>query len=132
MITDKDSFPDQLHYDDGGMRGSSRCFIITAPFRYISTKGIITVPIGFLTDGASIPRVFWSILAPYGEYFAAAIIHDFLYSLDDNTQFTRKEADLILKEGMYNLGVSWIKRGLIYRAVQVFGGSSYKSPTRFN
>lgn len=120
-------FPDKLHFDDAGMRGSSRCFQLTHEFRYISSKGTITVPEGFITDGASIPQIFWSILAPFGDYFAAAVIHDYLYSLENTTKFTRHDADLILKEAMFNLGVPWYRREVIYRAVQAFGGFCYKS-----
>jgi hypothetical protein len=39
----------------------------------------VTVPVGFVTDFASIPRVFWSLLRPDGVYTYPAIVHDFLY-----------------------------------------------------
>lgn len=37
-----------------------------------------TVPKGFVTDLASVPSVFWSVLRPDGEYAYAAILHDYL------------------------------------------------------
>lgn len=39
----------------------------------------VVVPKGFVTDLASIPRVFWSLLRPDGEYAYSAIIHDYMY-----------------------------------------------------
>src|SRR5215217_6020711 len=39
----------------------------------------VTVPEGFVTDFASIPRVFWSALRPDGLYTYPAIVHDYLY-----------------------------------------------------
>lgn len=118
-------FPDTLYLIDAGMRGSSRLFKLEKDFNFLSSKGLITVPKGFITDGASIPKVFWSIFSPFGEYFKAALIHDWLYS-PNNKQFTREEADFLLNEGMIIMGVPWIQRVLILRAVRIFGGFAYK------
>ena len=41
--------------------------------------GAFEIPAGFVTDLASIPRVFWQVLPRDGEYAYAAIIHDYLY-----------------------------------------------------
>ena len=118
-------FPDSIDLADGGMRGGSRLFILKANFRYISSMGLITVHKGFITDGASIPQIFWNIMPPFGQYFGAAIIHDWLYS-QNNHQFSRQQADDIFKEAMFNIGVGWVKRETIYRAVRLFGGRSFK------
>ena len=118
-------FPDQLEFRDAGMRGASRIFRLTAPFSYMFSWGVITVPAGFDTDGASIPRVFWSVLDPFGPYFKAAVIHDWLYSRH-NCRFNRAQSDEIFKEAMYNNGLDWVRRGAIYRAVRLAGWRSYK------
>jgi hypothetical protein len=121
-------FPDEMQFRDAGMRGGCRLFRLTHFFQYVSSLGTITVPAGFVTDGASIPQAFWSILGPHGEYFPAALIHDYLYS-DASTGFfntTRKQSDDIFKEAMFNIGVAWPKREIIYRAVRLFGGRNYK------
>src|SRR5262245_60709692 len=39
----------------------------------------VNVPAGFVTDFASIPRAFWSLLRPDGRYTHPAIVHDYLY-----------------------------------------------------
>lgn len=122
------NFPDPLDFRDAGMRGESRLLRLTHYFRYLSDYGVVTVPSGFVTDGASIPRVFWNIMGPQGQWFYAAIIHDFLYSVHSNTRFraTRLEADEIFLDAMKDLGVPWLKRHTIYRAVRLFGWACFK------
>ena len=78
----------------------------------------ITVPVGFQTDFASIPRPFWIILPKWGKYGNASVIHDWLYW---EQQRQRSQADRILLEGMIVLGVSRLVREVIYRAVRLFG-----------
>ncbi|EAJ6150290.1 DUF1353 domain-containing protein [Campylobacter lari] len=78
------------------------------------------VPKGFISDGASVPRIFWSIYPPYkSEYFSAAIVHDYLcqkaYSKDDY-----KLADKVLKEAMIELGCSKVKTFIFYHACNTF------------
>lgn len=43
-------------------------------------EGFIVVPVAFVTDLASIPRVFWLLLPPFGEYLFGAVVHDWLYT----------------------------------------------------
>jgi uncharacterized protein DUF1353 len=40
--------------------------------------GIVTA--GFETDGASVPRLLWTVFSPAGVLFQAAVLHDYLYS----------------------------------------------------
>jgi hypothetical protein len=121
-------FPDTLYFADAGIRNGVWWVRLTRPFRYISSQGIITVPAGFETDGASIPRAFWSIIGPHGPYFRAAVIHDFLYAKasDESFKVSRKIADCLFKEAMFNGGVNWFTREKIYQAVRMFGWRSFK------
>lgn len=82
----------------------------------------VTVPVGFVTDLASIPRPFWSMLRPDGEYVYPAIVHDYLYWMQDRP---RETADRILKLGMQDFGVERGTVAVIYRAVRAGGGSSW-------
>jgi len=123
------AFPDVAQFADAGMRGDCRIFRLTESFRYYSSVGIITIPKGFHTDGASVPKVFWNIFSPFGSYFSAALVHDFLYSKDSDDLFfvsDRKEADRIFKEAMYNAGVGWLTRHTVHSAVRLGGWASYK------
>ncbi|ASD90437.1 DUF1353 domain-containing protein [Salmonella enterica] len=83
---------------------------------------VIEVPAGFITDLATVPRIFWILLPPDGKYAKAAIIHDYLY---DNALCTKKEADKIFQDGMTVLGVPKWKRIVMYLAVRLFGRGSY-------
>lgn len=89
----------------------------------------IEVPAGFITDLATVPRVFWVLLPPDGKYAKAAIIHDYLY---DNALRTKKEADKIFLDGMTVLGVPKWKRTIMYWAVRLFGRGMYNRKTPAN
>ncbi len=78
----------------------------------------INVAIGFKTDFASIPRLFWIVLPKWGRYGNAAVVHDWLYWTQERS---RREADDIFREGMGVLGVGTLTSWLIYTAVRRFG-----------
>jgi hypothetical protein len=121
-------FPDPLKFQEAYYKNGSMVVRMTERFRYISSQGKIIVPRNFYSDGASVPRMFWSFLSPFGSYFKAALIHDFLYSKDSEKYypFDRKTSDLIFKEAMFNLGIGWAKRETIYRAVRLGGWASFR------
>lgn len=100
------------------------------PFEYhVGSKQsniIISVPAGFITDFASIPRIFWTILPPWGRYGKAAIIHDYLYVTH---RFSRKQADDIFLEAMGVLKVSKWKRWVMYRSVRAWGWTAWNCKT---
>lgn len=91
---------------------------------YKGSGDTITVPVGFVTDFASIPRIFWMLLPTWGKYGNAAVIHDYLYCTKERS---RKEADDIFYEGMLVLGTKKITAKVIYLAVRLFGQSAYNS-----
>ncbi|EKN4849223.1 DUF1353 domain-containing protein [Yersinia enterocolitica] len=100
---------------------------LVEPFEFWLTNNpddVIKVPTGYVTDLASVPRVFWTLFPPHGRYSKAAIIHDYLY---DNTLRTKKEADKIFLDGMQVLGVPWCRRKIMYVAVRLFGRGQYKN-----
>ncbi|ECH9339975.1 DUF1353 domain-containing protein [Salmonella enterica subsp. diarizonae] len=82
-------------------------------------SNVISVPAGFVTDPASVPRIFWTLLPPDGK---ASIIHDYLY---DNALRIRNEADPIFLDEMTVPGVPKWKITVIYWAVRVFGRGNY-------
>jgi hypothetical protein len=84
--------------------------------------GVIVVSAGFVTDLASIPRLFWDILPPFGKYTEAAVIHDWLYRCH---LFPRAICDAVLLEAMQLCGVGWISRQIIYRNVRAFGWAAW-------
>ena len=126
--------PLQLEYLDG------RRWKVLSPFEYHlgAPEGVevISIPIGFITDFASIPRALWSLLPPTGGYGKAAVVHDWLYQVRivADTSKTpvglrlveRGEADALLREGMEVLGVSRATRWTIFTGVRIGGGGTWR------
>jgi hypothetical protein len=87
----------------------------------------ITAPAGFVTDFASVPRLplAFVLLGDLGNQ--AATIHDYLYSKrpDGTHLLPREQADDILKEALYDTGVSRWRREAIYLGVREFGQKYY-------
>lgn len=96
--------------------------IMWAPNDSVSKYKKVEVPKGFVTDLASIPRVFWSLLRPDADYAYAAIIHDYLYWAQTTT---RADADEILRLSMEDLEVDKPKVAAIFNAVRMFGGGAW-------
>jgi Protein of unknown function (DUF1353) len=87
----------------------------------------VSVPRGFVTDFASIPSVFWSILRPDGNYAFAATIHDYLYWVQDRS---RSDADLIFRHIMDDLLIKDWQSTALFRAVDLFGERAWRSNAR--
>lgn len=90
--------------------------------------GLVEVPRGFVSDGASIPWAARCIAGdPFSfEYLHAAIIHDALYRKNFMDFITRAQADLIFRDLMWDTGVPVWKIPPFYAAVRVGGWRSYK------
>jgi hypothetical protein len=87
----------------------------------------VEVPLGFVTDLTSIPRVFWQVLRPEGRYAYAAVVHDYLYW--EQTR-SREEADQILKMAMKDSKVDPKLINTIYLAVRGFGQTAWDNNSR--
>ena len=74
----------------------------------------LTAPKGYVTDLASVPRIFWMLVPPSGRYAPACVIHDYLL----DTGYSRFFADAVLREAMYTLGVPLWKRLFVYYGVR--------------
>ena len=55
----------------------------------VTDDGKITVPAGYITDLASVPRAAWTFISPF-DVARAAVIHDLLYEYI-NTQYKTSE-----------------------------------------
>src|SRR5262249_26318368 len=83
----------------------------------------IKVPIGYITDFASIPRLFRWLIAPFGRHARAAILHDWLYAVGQPGK--KIEADWVLFDAMGDLDVQPLQRWTIFIAVFVGGWWGY-------
>jgi Protein of unknown function (DUF1353) len=74
-----------------------------------------TVPIGFVTDFASVPRIFFWLIPSYGAYTKAAILHDFLCH---TAVVGRADADGLFLRTLRELDVPFVRRWLMWAAVR--------------
>lgn len=89
----------------------------------------IHVAPGFVWDGASIPRLFWSLIgSPFtGTHSRPAFIHDCLYA----TEFEpKKYNDWLFLELLDYTECNWIKRNIMWSAVKSCGWSAYMKHTK--
>jgi len=121
--------PLQLEYIDGTK------WRLIAPFEYHlgapDGPDHVHLPVGFITDFASIPRMFWPVMLPTGLYGKAAVVHDWLYQEREVERHvghatllrlvTRLEADDVLKEAMGVLSVRLWTIWTIYLGVRAGG-----------
>lgn len=78
------------------------------------------VPKGFETDGATVPRLFWPIFPPVGQYFPAAVLHDYLLLERERLKLSRRQADDRFAKALKVLGVSPWRRRLMCGAVRLW------------
>jgi len=131
---------------------SDRRYQLVAPYFYEwehkNKTYRLEVPAGFVYDGASVPRIVWTIsgLRPDGLIRAAATVHDFMYHHKGCLPFgsvrllenpysqqvmdmawSRKQADKLFARMMREAGVSKYRRRLAYLAVRAFGRIWWKN-----
>ena len=98
-------------------------FELLAPFTYLTDAGVqLVVPIGALSDGASTPQEVWNLIPPFGSYWPAAYMHDYLYRC---TQRPKAECDALFDEAMKTLGTNPLERLTIYHAVALAGQEAF-------
>ncbi len=87
-------------------------FELVEDYRY----GDVIVPKSYKTNGANVPRIFWSIFPPNSpEYLSAVLAHDYLCD-----KGFYKLADETLKEMMSELGVAKWKIYCFYYACRIW------------
>lgn len=104
--------------------GNNRAFILLEPMEYqVGTSDkVITIPAGFVTDYASIPRPLWSLYSPHDQYSRAAIVHDYLYWAQ---LCTREQSDNLFLIAMKESKVPETTRNAVYLGVRGRGSSSW-------
>jgi hypothetical protein len=106
---------------------------LLAPLIWTGTQGdTYSVPLGFVTDFATVPRFLHWLVLPYGAYTRAAVLHDYLIEErinhpDPRMRVTSRDTDGIFRRVMADLGVPWAKRWIMWAAVRV---ASLANPRR--
>ena len=100
---------------------NERPFEVSEGFLFYSNEyGDINIPIGYRTNFADVPRIFWVFIPPCGRYSKATIVHDWLIDNKDLHTFTYQEINNIFLEAMEVLGVHIITRNIIYLSVSFY------------
>jgi hypothetical protein len=99
-------------------------WIVKQPMIYTVgiSKESVTVPVGFVTDFASIPARLHSFIQQHGPYTLPAVMHDYLYW---KQSCTRSQADRLFLLAMIENKVSQTDRVSIFDAVVLFGGKAW-------
>lgn len=97
---------------------------LVEPLVYQGNSQQFVVPKGFETDFASVPKLFTWLVPPYGLYTKAAVLHDFL--LHDKP-VSDSDADGIFRRAMRELGVSFLRRWIMWAAVRLHSKLSQAS-----
>jgi len=86
----------------------------------------IIIPNGFVFDGSSSPRFLWAVLPSYGDFFFAAIIHDYLYRTKKKSKKFSDEEMYIWSKKINNKTIgSKIDNTVRYWGVKLFGAIVY-------
>jgi hypothetical protein len=110
---------------------------LLTPLEYQSDLlGLITIPAGFRTDFASVPRIVGAYLMFGGKGKRAAVVHDFLYS--GGLAVERDIADEVFREALH--ASSMVKDGkvvksysdftiwMMYQGVRIGGAAHFNAP----
>lgn len=93
-------------------------FIVLRPLEFTTgpnNEFALQVPIGFITDLASIPKLLWWWQSPHESTMAPAIIHDFLYWLQP---CTKDEADAVMYIAMLQVGMKKSQIDKVYWGIR--------------
>jgi len=114
-------------------------WVLMEDCRYAAFDGwSITAKRGFRSDLASIPRLFWVVIAFHDLSLIAPIMHDVIYRCGGlvllphgevepaGRKFERKDADDLFLELMTRSNIAYWKRNVAYLAVRAFGQSSWR------
>lgn len=81
-------------------------------YKELSYQGIY-IHKGFVTNGANIPRIFWSLFPPNSpEYLSAVVIHDYMCA--NVGEYGYEKADRYFYDAMLEIGVAKWKADLFY------------------
>ncbi|MBF6213169.1 DUF1353 domain-containing protein [Nocardia puris] len=89
---------------------------LTEPLVYRGAVDEFTVPAGFRTDFASVPRALVWLIPRIGAYTRAAILHDYLLQ---SKVVSTVDADGLFRRCLRELGVSFARRWMMWAGVRV-------------
>lgn len=110
--------------DDNSNDGRGTWQLI-APLAFLSALwGLLTVPAGFVTDFASVPRLPLVFFLLGGIAHRAAVLHDWLYT---NHLFSRAQSDAVLRAAAIASGVPAWKAWALWAGVRIGGWHAWNA-----
>lgn len=115
-----------------GDKDVTHYYILREDYEFKNLSGeSVTIPAGFLWDGASISKAVAFVALEvgntrYNSALSEGLIHDFMYR--DPRRFSKEEADDLFYVNLVRCGNADPKK--IYKGVQLFGGDSYQGHKR--
>lgn len=107
-------------------------WVVVRPLVWLDDEfGRIEVPVGMMTDLASIPRALRGVpeLDPDGASRRAAVVHDSLYDRAAGRARGKDFADRFLRAALVAESCGQVTANLFYEAVKEFGQSSWDAWT---
>jgi Protein of unknown function (DUF1353) len=93
---------------------------VAEPLVYRGRRDTFTVPAGFRTDFASVPRVVVWLIPRLGRYTLAAVLHDWLVTEGLRTgAVSPRDADGLFRRVMREQGVPIVRRWLMWTGVRL-------------
>jgi hypothetical protein len=100
-------------------------FKVKVPIKHtLSNEVEIIVPVNYISNGSSIPKLLRGIYSQQGVYVMPSIIHDYLY---DNKLYSREFADKQFLLDMGKTNTSQFTKWLFYYIIRIFGKSNYNN-----
>jgi hypothetical protein len=97
----------------------ARRWALTRPLRYHGAQDTFTVPMGYITDFASVPRIAVWLIPTYGKWTRAAILHDWLITDALPTGMVSSvDVDGLFRRMLRELDVPPVKRWLMWAGVR--------------
>lgn len=106
------------------LEGERPMWRVIQPVMFSDGLSSFSIPEGFESDLASVPRALWPMFPPYGNHLRAAIVHDWLYS---NKAIARVRADALFLAAMESYGTARCQRWCMYLAVRAFGWAAWRA-----
>lgn len=100
-------------------RRDDETWVLLEPLVYQGKRESFTVPAGFVTDFASVPRVATWLVPRFGRYTLAAVLHDWLLEVAIGQGLvSSRDADGLFRRVMRELGVPPVRRWLMWTGVR--------------
>ena len=114
---------------------SSRKWEIAEDWQFKLNTHEYVIPAGFVFDGASIPKFFWSYLSPTGVLLMPGLIHDWVYKytklnrVDGNKSLTmnQKDCDILFRDLAIAINGFTVINWAAYYILRAFGWVAWNS-----